>query len=564
MAHPELLRDDGQAAIRPRYPKLPGLGAERLRTLIGAALERVGGVPDPVPPAVREREQLASAEDGFLGVHRPGQQPDETALHPLRERLAWAESFASGWVRARREQEYRSDALPLPPDAAGLARLEQALGFQWTAAQARTIAETSADLARSEPTRRLISGDVGSGKTAVALAAALQAVTAGAQVAILAPTTPLAEQYRTAAQPLAQATGARIELLTGATPPEERAAIERDTASGEVGVLIGTHVLLSRELDFQRLALVVVDEQQRLGVAQRLALSRRRTGGVAPHLLTLSATPIPRTLALALRGELSTSELDELPPGRKPVTTRAVARHDWDAAVLPAILAALDAGGHVFVVCPRIGDDADDEDAGPAVVDRFKELCAALGRRRVVLAHGRLEPRALAAALRGFRRGDTPVLVGTTVIEVGLDVPEATLMVIDGAESFGLSQLHQLRGRVGRSHRGGSCLLVHDTPLVEPARSRLEALTRLSRGADIARADLELRGPGDAGGTRQSGESGLVYLDAFADAPWLTRIPSDVERLRREDPELARPEHALLRLFVERLPERPEARGEAG
>lgn len=564
MAHPELVRDDGQAAVRPRYPKLPGLGAERLRSLIATALEHVGCVPDPVPPGVVEREQLAQSRRGFRDVHQPQELPEDAGSHPIRERLAWAESFASSWVRARREQEFGHDALALPPQEQAVERLRAALGFEWTPGQAQCIRDISADLAEPRPMRRLLSGDVGSGKTAVALAAAAQAVSAGAQAAILAPTTPLADQYAAAAGALVQATGARVALLTGATPARERKALERETAQGGVDVLIGTHVLLSSQLDFRQLALVVVDEQQRLGVSQRLALSRRRTGGIAPHLLTLSATPIPRTLALVLRGELSASELDDLPPGRKPVATRAVGRTGWDSEVLPAIEAALAAGGNVFVVCPRIGDDEDGEDTGPAAVDRFHELSSAVGKQRVVLAHGRLKPAALAGALERFRSGASPVLVGTTVVEVGLDVPQATLMVVDGAEGFGLSQLHQLRGRVGRSARGGSCLLVHDEPLVEPARSRLAALVKLSRGADVARADLELRGPGDAGGTRQSGGSGLVYLEAFADAPWLARIPSDVERLRAEDPELSRPEHELLRLFVERLPERPEARAEAG
>ncbi len=564
MAHPELLRDDGQAPVRPRYPKLPGVSAERLRSLIAAALERVGCVPDPVPPRVADREQLARSGQGFRDVHLPEKPPRDAATHPIRERLAWAESFASSWLRTRREHEYGQDALPLPPQPQIIEQLQAALGFDWTPGQARSIGEIAGDLARSRPMRRLLSGDVGSGKTAVALAAAAQAVASGAQAAILAPTTPLADQYAAAAQPLVQATGARVALLTGATPSRERTQTQDAAARGDIDVLIGTHVLLSSQLEFRQLALVVVDEQQRLGVAQRLALSRRRAGGIAPHLLTLSATPIPRTLALALRGELSTSELDDLPPGRKPVSTRAVSRPGWNAEVLPAIRAALEADENVFVVCPRIGDDEDEEAAGPAAEERLRELSAALGKRQVVLAHGRLGPAALADALGRFRSGESPVLVGTTVIEVGLDVPRATLMVVDGAESFGLAQLHQLRGRVGRSARGGSCLLVHDEPLVEPARSRLRALERLSRGADVARADLELRGPGDFGGTRQSGDSGLVYLDAFADAPWLGRIPSDVEQLRDEDPALSKPEHALLRLFVDRLPERPEARAEAG
>ncbi len=564
MAHPELLRDADTSKPRPRYPKLPGLGAERLRSFVTAALERVGAVPDPVPPDVVERERLVAAGDSFRGVHQPEQLDDAAELRALTERLAWAESFAASWNRARLEREYGGSALPLPPALEAVERLRQSLGFEWTAAQRRTINEVSVDLSGERPMRRLVSGNVGSGKTAIVLAAAAQAVSSGAQVAILAPTTPLAEQYGATARALTEATGARVATLTGAVPARERGQIERGVADGGIDVLIGTHVLLSNELEFPRLALVAVDEQQRLGVTQRLALSRRRGGGVAPHLLTLSATPIPRTLALALRGELSTSELDELPPGRRPIATRTVDRGSWQAEVVPAVVEALDGGGNVFVVCPRIGDETDDDANGPTVLDRFAELEKALGAPRVVLAHGRLDPRALAEALRRFRSGESPVLVGTTVIEVGLDVPRATLMVVDGAESFGLSQLHQLRGRVGRSGRAGTCLLVHDVPLVEPARSRLETLVRLSGGADVARADLELRGPGDAGGTRQSGDSGLVYLDSFADAAWLERIPSDVERVGRDDPDLASPDHALLRLFVERLPERPEARAEAG
>lgn len=563
VAHPELIRDAGQAGLRPRYPRLAGLGAERLRSLVHAALERVGVVPDPVPPEIAEREHLAPDGEGFSGVHRPARPEDLELLRLLHERLAWAESFASSWIRVRRDNEAAARALPVPDDAYAVEQLRQALGFAWTPAQARSIAEISPDLAQERPMRRLLSGDVGSGKTAVALAAAAQVVVGGGQVAILAPTTPLADQYLAATQPLSEATGARVALLTGATPSRERSAMEQQVAKGGIDVLIGTHVLLSGQLAFHKLALVIVDEQQRLGVAQRLALSRRRTDGIAPHLLTLSATPIPRTLALALRGELSASAIDDLPPGRTPVATRRVARSSWETDVMPAIRSALESGGNVFVVCPRIGDDADDA-SGPAAIERFEQLRKVLGKQRVVLAHGRLEPRVLQRALSAFRSGTTPVLVGTTVIEVGLDVPQATLMVIDGAESFGLSQLHQLRGRVGRSDRGGSCLLVHDAPLVEPARSRLEALIKLSRGADVARADLELRGAGELGGMRQSGDSGLLYLDDFSDAGWLERIPSDADRLEREDPDLSRPEHALLRLFIERLSERPEVRAEAG
>jgi ATP-dependent DNA helicase RecG len=293
---------------------------------------------------------------------------------------------------------------------------------------------------------------------------------------------------------------------------------------------------------------VVVDEQQRFGVAQRRAMVEK--GALAPHLLTLSATPIPRTLALALRGELDTSLLDEPPPGRIPVTTELVARAAWQPSVLSAIEQALERGEGAFVVCPRIGsrDDDDPDDETPGVVLRHAELARRFGKAKVALAHAELPPRKLVEAVERFRTGVAAVLVGTTLIEIGIDVPHATLMVIDGAERFGLAQLHQLRGRVGRSTLPSRCLLVHDQPLQEPARSRLTALLELSDGATIARRDLELRGPGQLSGTRQSGDAGLLFLDAFAEAPWLERISDDVERVLGRDPKLEA--HTGLSLFV--------------
>jgi ATP-dependent DNA helicase RecG len=561
MAHPELVAAEGCVGVRAQYPKI-GLGPERIRSLIAAALQTE--TLDPVPAAVAEREGLEAVDLGLL--HAPEEVPSSHQLRAARERLAWAEAFARLWLRLDSEQRLRGRpalALPRSPDA--VERLRAELGFAWTASQERAIGEIATDLTSTEPMRRLLLGDVGSGKTAVALSAAAQAIEAGAQAVVFAPTTPLADQYARTAKALERALGVRTALLTGATPAKERAALSGALERGEIALLIGTHALLSDPPPLPRLGLVVVDEQHRLGVGQRLALGMGAPGSVQPHLLTLSATPIPRTLALALRGELSTSELSELPPGRKPVETACVARSDWSTRVEPAIEQALAAGHGVYVVCPRVGDDDDDDDAsGPGAVERHAALASRFGADSVVLAHGRLPAAALQGAIAAFAAGERRILVGTTVVEVGLDVGHATLMVIDGADQFGLSQLHQLRGRVGRSERASRCLLVHPPVPSDASRARLDALVSTQDGAEIAQLDLALRGPGDLDGTRQSGQGEQLVLDAFAQAPWLARIGDDVATIRAADPALEAPAHLGLRLAVERLPARLSVREEAG
>ncbi|MCA9598493.1 MAG: DEAD/DEAH box helicase [Myxococcales bacterium] len=551
MAHPDLWLDDAPKIV-PRYPRVSGVSGERLRHFLEQALE-ANGSADPVPAAIALREGFAPLD--LERIHRPAAPVAVSELRAAREHLAWAEAFARTWLRAQRRQELRATAPGLPPAPKAVRALESALGFTFTASQDQAIAEIAQDLAGPEPMRRLLLGDVGAGKTGVALAAAAQAHAARAQTLIFAPTTALADQYGIAADALTRAVGARTAVLTGATPAAERRAVLSALREHDIDVLIGTHALLGEGLEPARLGLVVVDEQQRLGVAQRLAVARGRD----PHLLTLSATPIPRTLALALRGELETSELRELPPGRRPVVTRRVVRSAWFRDVPTIIRETIERDENTFVVCPRI--DADDEDDdGPSATERDKELRKAFGDQ-VVLAHARLPVAERRAALARFRSGQARVLVGTSVVEVGIDVPQATLMVIDGAEHFGLGQLHQLRGRVGRSQRPSTCLLVHDEPLTELAEQRLETLERTERGADVARADLAQRGAGDLSGTRQSGESGLEFLDAFADAPWLERIAEDVRALTRDDPELS--QHPALKAFVARAPELA-AREEAG
>lgn len=571
MSHPDLLLDDGSPrGVRPRYPRL-GLPPSRLSKAILAALEALPKPPDPVPPFVVLREKMPELADLLARIHRPEIPPEPSTFLALRERLAWSEAFTRAWEHAEGEAALATTRAPRLPRAKGaVERLRIELGFAFTQGQARAIEEIAADLDSERPMRRLLFGDVGSGKTAVALAAAAQAVAGGAQTAILAPTSVLAEQYLEAAGPLARALGAKVALLTSLTRAAERRHLMRALGDGTIDVIVGTHALLAEDVRFHKLGLVVVDEQQRLGVAQRLSLVRKGEGAeepLRPHLLTLSATPIPRTLALAIRGELAKSELHERPPGRTAIATQALARTQWEAQVLPAIRSALDRGGRVFVVCPRIGGDNDEEGAievGPSCIERGESLAAALGEGRVVLAHGAMKAAALGAAMRKFRSGEAGVLVGTTVVEVGVDVPEATLMIIDGAEHFGLAQLHQLRGRVGRGLAPGECLLVHEPQLAPPQQMRLDALCRLERGVDVAREDLRLRGSGDLSGTRQSGESGLLYLDPLDEPPWLLRINEDIERLRREDPGLERPEHLGLRLALDRTRQALAIREEAG
>jgi ATP-dependent DNA helicase RecG len=354
----------------------------------------------------------------------------------------------------------------------------------------------------------------------------------------------------------------RVARLVAGMPSQERRAALAAIASGEARFVVGTHALLEKDVAFGRLGLVVVDEQQRLGVAQRLTFARKGEG-TRPHLLSLSATPIPRTLALALRGELATSLLDERPRGRPAVATELCARSSV-AGVHDDVRAACARGDRVFVVCPRIDDD-DEEEEGMGVEAYAQRLVRELAPARVVVVHGGLPARARTRAMIAFRRGEAQVLVGTTIVEVGVDVPEATLMVVDGAERFGLAQLHQLRGRVGRGDRAGRCVLVYAEPLDELARRRLETLVRTTDGAEIARADLALRGAGDLGGTRQSGiAEDFAWLDPGQSPPWLGRIDADARSLLTRDPGLEWPEHRGLALAVRRIATQIAVREEAG
>ena len=575
MAHPEVFADLPETRIvRARYPRL-GPPEVTMRKAILHALAS-GVAPDPVPPRVTAREKMPDAATLLLEIHAATCLPaSDASRRGFVERLAWTEAFTRAWERVQAEQRQGTGGAPALPRRADLVRaLERELGFTFTKGQREAIDVVGKDLEEPRPMRRLLLGDVGTGKTAVALAAAAQCVAAGFQAAILAPTSVLAEQYVDAVRPLERALGLRVAFVAAGAPAAARRSAEEAIRSGAAHVAIGTHALLGEDVVIPKLGLVVVDEQQRLGVAQRLALVRKGTRGVGgtPHLLTLSATPIPRTLALALRGELATSTLRERPAGRPPVATE-IAGASKIESVIARVEEACARAERVFWIVPRIEpdpDDEDDDDPLATAVERREHLAGALAnttgtKRNVMLLHGGMSAVDKRETMQAFRRGAADVLVGTTVVEVGVDVPDATLIVIEDAQRFGLAQLHQLRGRVGRGARPGTCILLHAEPLEGFAKARLTALTELSTGEEVARADLELRGAGDLGGTRQHGaEDELLYLTAGVTYPWLERIEADARAIADADPKLAAEEHRVLGSLVARFGHVIAVREEAG
>jgi len=565
MAHPELFADVPETRIvRARYPRL-GPPEVTMRKAILHALAS-GVAPDPVPARVATRETMPDVATVLLEIHSATCLPaSDAARRGFVERLAWTEAFTRAWERLKADAD--AGGAPVLPRRADLVRaLERELGFTFTKGQRDAIEVVGKDLEEPRPMRRLLLGDVGTGKTAVALAAAAQCVAAGFQVAILAPTSVLAEQYVDAVRPLERALGLRVAFVAAGTPAAARRSAEEAIRTGAAQVAIGTHALLGEGISIPKLGLVVVDEQQRLGVAQRLALVRK---GVRPHLLTLSATPIPRTLALAIRGELATSTLRERPAGRPPVATELAGASKIES-VIARVEQACARGERVFWIVPRIEadpDDEDDDDPLATAVERRELLAVALSdtKRNVMLLHGGMSAVDKRETMHAFRRGAADVLVGTTVVEVGVDVPEATLIVVEDAQRFGLAQLHQLRGRVGRGARPGECILLHGEPLEGFAKARLTALTELSTGEEVARADLELRGAGDLGGTRQHGaEDELLYLTAGVTYPWLERIEADARAIAKADPALAAEEHRVLGSLVARFGHVIAVREEAG
>ncbi|MGE5182466.1 MAG: ATP-dependent DNA helicase RecG [Acidobacteriota bacterium] len=546
--------------IIARHPDVQGVPPGRLRQACQTACARVGAsADDGVPKAIEQAAGMPTLADTLSHLHSPPPDLSVDELAALnrgdsawQRRLAFGELFALGVAVAIRRRDRRQDAaVPCPRSPELDVAVARAVPFSLTNAQRRAIGEMGDDLARDVPMNRLLQGDVGSGKTCVAFAAALHVARAGRQTAVMAPTELLAEQHMATWRAWAARASLRVELLTASTPKAVRASRLALLAAGQLDVLIGTHALLAESVGFAALGLVVIDEQHRFGVAQRAKLRDKGDGQGAPHLLVMTATPIPRTLALTAYGDLDVSVLDELPPGRQPAVTQVATGKRGEAAAYKLIGERVAAGERAYVVCPKVEDDNADTDWKDATTVA-RELAAALPQARVGLVHGRLDSDARDRVMRAFKAGELDVLVATTVIEVGVDVPEATVMVVHDADRFGLAQLHQLRGRVGRGAGRAHCMLLVAGSLGEDGRRRLDAMKATTDGFRIAEEDLALRGPGELLGPRQAGIPRLRFGNLQQHTELLLEARRHAEAVLAGDPGLVRPEHANLRSAVAR------------
>ena len=516
-------------SLTPVYPTTEGVQQGRMRMLTGLALAQLtgGGLRDWVAPDVLGMVGLPSLEAALRYVHRPPPDADIPALnegrHPAQRRLAFEELLAHQIsLRLLRQEADRDHAWPLPARTDLVERCLGRLPFQLTDAQHRVWQEIARDLAHEHPMMRLVQGDVGSGKTVVAALAALRAVEHGAQAAVMAPTELLAEQHARNFLGWLEPLGVRVGLLTGRLTGRARTALLHDLSSGAVQVAVGTHALFQEGVNFARLALVIVDEQHRFGVHQRVQLREKGLAdGRYPHQLVMTATPIPRTLAMSAYADLDVSVIDEFPPGRTPVRTVVLPDTRRDE-VVARIDAACRSGRRAYWVCPLI--DESDVVRHQAAEETAAALAAALPGVRIGLVHGRMPGARKDAVMAAFKAGRLDLLVATTVIEVGVDVPEASLMIIENAERMGLAQLHQLRGRVGRGAEESTCVLLFAAPLTPIARERLGVLRDTNDGFEVARRDLELRGPGELLGTRQTGLMQLRVADLVRDADLLPGV----------------------------------------
>ncbi len=548
ISHPDYIapldKADTIPAVEPLYGLTAGLTQKTVGKAMRGALERLPDLPEWNDPHLIRREGWPAWRAALETLHRPAEASACAPLAPARRRLAFDELLAAqlalSLVRAKARAR---PGIPLPGGGDVGARIEAALPFSLTGAQRRAVAEIHADMAQPVRMLRLLQGDVGSGKTAVALLAMARAVDSGAQAAFMAPTDLLARQHYASIAPLAEAAGVRTVLLTGRDKGAERAAALEAIASGVAGIAIGTHALFQDDVNFDRLGLAIVDEQHRFGVRQRLMLSDK---GQQTDLLVMTATPIPRTLMLAAYGDMDVSRLDERPPGRKPIDTRLVALNRLPE-VVEAVRRATAAGRQAYWVCPRV-EDAEDVPL-TSVEERGAALAQAFGADAVGVIHGRMKGPERDATMQDFLDGRTRVLVATTVIEVGVDVPNASIIIVEHAERFGLAQLHQLRGRVGRGAEASACLLLYGN-LGETAEQRLTTLRDTDDGFVIAEADLKLRGAGELLGTRQSGVPEFRVADLAHHGDLLEIARADARRVLESDPDLTGARGGALRTLL--------------
>ena len=549
MAHPDRIGTEAElaeiATVEPVYPMTGGLAPKTLGKALAAALERVPAMPEWQDAAWRRRQDWPDWHEALAAAHAPGDEPALSPLSKPRARLAYDELLANQLALALvRASMRRLPGRPLKGDGTLTAKVEAALPFSLTGSQRQAVAEIAGDMASDTRMLRLLQGDVGSGKTVVALLAMLTAVEAGMQAAFLAPTEILARQHLETIAPLAEAAGLRIGVLTGRDKGKARAALLEELASGALPMIVGTHALIQEDVEFRDLGLAVIDEQHRFGVHQRLQLSAK--GGGAVDVLVMTATPIPRTLSLTAYGDMEVSRLVDKPPGRKPVDTRALPA-DRIEDVVSAVARKLEQGAKVYWVCPLV-EESENSDLA-AATERHAALKARFGDR-VGLVHGRLKPAEKDAVMAAFAGEGVDVLVATTVIEVGVNVPSATVMVVEHSERFGLAQLHQLRGRIGRGDADSTCLLLYSPPLGETARARIATLRETDDGFRIAEEDLRLRGAGEVLGTKQSGLPAFRVADLAVHGELLAAARDDARLILDRDPELKGDRGEALRVLL--------------
>jgi ATP-dependent DNA helicase RecG len=548
MVHPDhmarLSEGESLPLIEPIYGLTAGLSTKMLRKTIDAAVAKIPDLPEWLDAALLRQQSFATAADALRQVHNPRDEHDIDPQSPMRRRLAYDEFLAGqlslALVRARLR---KTPGTPVSPTGDLSGKVVAALPFSLTSSQSAAIADILRDMAGTDRMLRLLQGDVGSGKTVVALLSMLAAVESGGQAVLMAPTEILARQHFATLGQMLKGTGVTIEILTGRTKGRERDDILERIASGSASIIIGTHALFQDSVSYQNLLLAVVDEQHRFGVHQRLRLTAK---GISPHMLVMTATPIPRTLVLAAFGDMDVSKLTEKPAGRKPIQT-VIMPVERVGDIIDRLRSAVAEGRKAYWICPLVEES--DEVPLMSVDERHAILAEAFGAK-AALIHGRMSGPEKDAIMLAFKNGETRVLVATTVIEVGVDVPDATIMVIEHAERFGLAQLHQLRGRVGRGSEASSCILLYKGPLGENGQARLKIMRDTEDGFLIAEEDLRLRGEGELLGTRQSGTPGFAIASLEAHADLLEIARKDAHYLLEMDPDLTSPRGEAIRTLL--------------
>ncbi|MBO9397262.1 ATP-dependent DNA helicase RecG [Shimia sp. R9_2] len=537
MVHPEYVVAPNEAedipAFEPVYPLTHGVSQKTMVKAVRSALSKAPDFAEWIDPSQKDQAKWPSWSEAMALVHHPEAMEQVSPNHPARERLAYDEFLAHQITLAlARSQLQKAKGVISQQTTVLQAKVRAALPYKPTGAQERAIEAIARDMAESSRMNRLLQGDVGAGKTLVAFMALLIAVEAGGQGVMMAPTEILARQHMEGLRPMAESAGVVLEILTGRDKGKERKAKLEALARGDIHILVGTHAVFQQDVHFEDLRLAIIDEQHRFGVRQRLELGKK---GAGADVLVMTATPIPRSLALAQYGDMDVSVLDEKPPGRQPITTALIPTTRMDE-VVGHLQKAVAEGKQAYWVCPLVEEsERVDYTAADA---RFKALRAALGEGVVGLVHGQMPPEGKDAAMAAFQAGETQVLVATTVIEVGVDVPNATIMVIERAEAFGLAQLHQLRGRVGRGSQASTCLLMYQAPLTEGGEKRLKVLRESEDGFVIAETDLQMRGAGDLIGTAQSGLPRFRIADVESQASLMAVAQSDARKLLHDDPTL--------------------------